>query len=333
VTGARAALEAARSAATLARSEPTEANRKAVLVALATVVRHDDVGAATSEQGYNPYRDKGGKFAPGIHRSARSADRAAAVERAGAQVAKTKDRVDKATEKHTAAKVAHAAAVTAARAAIGNARAAAEVARANPTAKNVNAARITTNKATRAEATVGKYEAAVTKHGAAVAKLTDAHVAAKAAHAEAKAAHAETPPVIWEKKKNPKRIEAAKKAAAASVERRREIHSAVASNLPHELQSTWDKEGHKFMQQEATRIRGEKDRINAASKISEAFVEQYGAGSETTRGYEGDRYHRRAEIEAKHAEAWADEQERKYYAAAMHAERHHQPANDDDVPF
>lgn len=145
-----------------------------------------------------------------------------------------------------------------------------------------------------------------------------------------------------EKKKNAKRVEAAKKAAAASVERRREIHSAVASNLPQELQSTWDKEGHKFMQQEAGRIHGVKDPINAASKISEAFAEQYAASGETGRGYEGDRYHRRAEIEAKHAEAWADEQESKYYAAAARAEQRRQPAmtsqrstpkHDDDVPF
>lgn len=131
---------------------------------------------------------------------------------------------------------------------------------------------------------------------------------------------------IWEHKKNPRRVEAAKKAAEASVERRREIHSAVASNLSQDLQSTWNTEGHKFMQQEAARIRGVKDRINAASKISEAFAEQYGAASETGRGYEGDRYYKRAEIEAKHAESWADEQERKYYAAAMRDEQQHKPA-------
>lgn len=112
------------------------------------------------------------------------------------------------------------------------------------------------------------------------------------------------PPVIWDQKKNPKRVEAAKTAAAASV----------------------------------------KDRINAASKLSEAFTEQYGSGSETGKGYEGDRYHRRAEIEAKHAETWADEQEAKYYAAAKRDEQRGRPApaptrakrkpeNDDDPPF
>lgn len=144
----------------------------------------------------------------------------------------------------------------------------------------------------------------------------------------------EPAPIIWEKKTNPKRVAAAKKAAEASAERRREIHSAVASNLPQELQTAWAKEGHKFMQEQAPRIRGEKDRINAASRISEAFAEQYGS-SETT--HESDRYHRRMEIEAKHADAWADDQERKYYEAAMRAERQHRPAprvpDDDDCPF
>lgn len=115
---------------------------------------------------------------------------------------------------------------------------------------------------------------------------------------------------------NPKRVEAARRAAAASVERRREIHSAVASNLPPELRTAWDHEGYKFLQQEAPRIRGVKDRISAASKISEAFTEQYGSASETLIGHEGDRFFRRAEIEAKHAESWANEQERKYYARA-----------------
>lgn len=135
-------------------------------------------------------------------------------------------------------------------------------------------------------------------------------------HEEPKAAEPELPPV-WEKKKNPKRQEAARKAAAASVERRREIHGAVASNLPQELQVAWNKEGHKFMQENAHRTKGIEDPINAASKISEAFAETYGSGAETIRGNEGDRYFKRAEIEAKHAEDWADEQEAKYYKAAQ----------------
>lgn len=125
-----------------------------------------------------------------------------------------------------------------------------------------------------------------------------------------------------EKKKNQKRIDAARKAGEASQERRREIYSAVRTNLPEDLHVAWDKEGHKFMRQEAGRIKGERDNINAASKMSEAFAEQYGAGHETTRGYEGDRFHKRAEIEAKHAETWADEQERKYYEAAQAAALH-----------
>lgn len=113
--------------------------------------------------------------------------------------------------------------------------------------------------------------------------------------------------------KNQKRVAAAKKAAQASAERRREIFSAVKSNLPVELHVAWDKEGQKFLQQQAGRIAGEKDRINAASKISQAFAETYGSGSETMFGNEGDRYFKRAEIEAQHAETWANDQEQKYY--------------------
>lgn len=117
--------------------------------------------------------------------------------------------------------------------------------------------------------------------------------------------------------KNPKRVEAAKKAAEASVERRREIHSAVRSNLAPELHVAWDTEGYKFMQEEAGRIKGVKDRINASSKLSEAFAEKYGSGAETAFGNEGDRFFKRAEIEARHAEKWADDQERRYYEAAQ----------------
>lgn len=135
------------------------------------------------------------------------------------------------------------------------------------------------------------------------------------------------PPPVFESKKNPKRVEAAQKAAAASVERLHEIHSAVASNLPQELQSAWASDGYKFLREEAGRIRGVKDRINAASKISEAFTEKYGSASETGRGYEGDRFYRRAEIESKHAESWAKEQERKHYAA-MRAEHGEHPPLD-----
>ncbi len=154
---------------------------------------------------------------------------------------------------------------------------------------------------------------------------------------------------IYEKKKNPKRVEAAKKAAAASVERRAEIHSAAKSNLPSDLHVAWDKEGHKFMQQQARRIKGVKDRINAASKISEAFMETYGSGEQTVQGNEGDRFYKRAIVEAEHAEKWADAQERKYYEAARKAEERatSKPgkpkvsdddwasgkADDDDVPF
>jgi hypothetical protein len=117
-------------------------------------------------------------------------------------------------------------------------------------------------------------------------------------------------------KKNPKRVAAARKAAEASAERRREIYSAVQSNLSQELQVAWGQEGHKFMREEAHRVRGMKDRINAASELSQAFAEKYGSGEQAVFGNEGDRFYKRAEIEAKHAAQWADEQERKYYEAA-----------------
>lgn len=103
--------------------------------------------------------------------------------------------------------------------------------------------------------------------------------------------------------------------------RRREIYSAVKSNLSPDMQVAWDAEGHKYLQQQAGRIKGIKDPINAASKISEAFTETYGSGEATAFGNEGDRYFKRAEIEAAHAETWADRQERKYYEEMQRAAR------------
>jgi len=144
------------------------------------------------------------------------------------------------------------------------------------------------------------------------------------------AATVEEPPA---QPKNPRRVAAARLAAAASVERRREIHSAARSNLPPELHVVWDKEGHKFMREEAARIRGVKDRVNASSTLSQAFAEKYGSGAETAFGNEGDRYFRRAELEAEHAISWADEQERKYYAEAEAAAARGELNDDDDVPF
>lgn len=137
-------------------------------------------------------------------------------------------------------------------------------------------------------------------------------------------------------RKNPRRQEAARTAAAASVERRREIHSAARANLPSELHAAWDREGHKFMRQEVERIRGIKDRINASSKLSQAFAEKYGSGAETMFGNEGDRYYRRAEIDAQNAIDWADEQQRKYYAQMEREYRERlagQNSDNDDPPF
>lgn len=123
------------------------------------------------------------------------------------------------------------------------------------------------------------------------------------------------PPDAPTERKNPKRVAAAKKAAEASAERRREIHGAVATNLSQELQVAWSKEGHKFMQEEAGRIRGVKDRVNAASTLSQAFAEKYGSDQETVNSNEGDRFYKRQQIEAEHAHSWADEQTRKHHEA------------------
>lgn len=126
-----------------------------------------------------------------------------------------------------------------------------------------------------------------------------------------------TPSGPPKKPKDPRRV----KAGEASGMRRREIYSAVKSNLSPDMQVAWDAEGHKYLQQQAGRIKGIKDPINAASKISEAFTETYGSGEATAFGNEGDRYFKRAEIEAAHAETWADRQERKYYEEMQRAAR------------
>lgn len=188
MTGSRAALDTARSAAELARREPTEANRKAVMVALATVVRHDAAGAAAGGKGYNPYRDKGGKFAPGAHKARPTAGEkhAAALAKAQERVGKAKATVDKHTGKLTAAHQAKQSALAEMRAALDKARGAAEVARAKPTAKNIKAAQVATNKATRAAAKVGKHEAAIDKATANHAKATSAHAKAVEAHEQLK---------------------------------------------------------------------------------------------------------------------------------------------------
>lgn len=128
--------------------------------------------------------------------------------------------------------------------------------------------------------------------------------------------HVSPAPPVAKPQKDPKRVEQARKAAAASVERRREIHATAKSNLPQELQVAWDQEGHKFMREEALRIRGVKDPVLAGSKLSEAFAEKYGGGEASVFGNEGDRFQKRTEMEAKHAETWADDQEKQYYEAA-----------------
>ncbi|HUS27597.1 MAG TPA: phage minor head protein [Kofleriaceae bacterium] len=147
------------------------------------------------------------------------------------------------------------------------------------------------------------------------AKQLAQHKEKQADKSREQVAPAEAVPVEFKQKKNPKRVAAAKKAAEASAERRREIHSTVRDALSPELQVAWDKEGHKFMREQGKRIKGVKDRINASAKLSEAFAETYGSGEQTIHGNEGDRSHKRAELVAQHAEHWADEQEHKHYEA------------------
>lgn len=85
-------------------------------------------------------------------------------------------------------------------------------------------------------------------------------------------------------------------------------------NLHPDLHVVWDQEGHKFMRQEGRRIKGIKDPINAASKISEAFAETYGSGEASTFGNVGDRFDKRQELVANRAETRADELESAHYA-------------------
>jgi hypothetical protein len=316
------------------------------------------VDGETRLDGYNPYRAKDGKFAPGAHKAPAKAA-APKFNAAPHQQKIAKLKAEEADHRRASIAIRDQMAAAKRTAKAGTPKQRAEVKEQFAGMRSQRAelkAKATDAKVQRVAATKAMQDARK-EHVAQRKAARDAAKADRAAKREAKdppkpenpperttgaptaqavtapTPAADPPPVVWEKKKNPKRVAAAEKAAAASVERRREIHSAVASNLPHELQSTWDKEGHKFMQQEAGRIRGEKDRINAASKLSEAFTEKYGSGSETSRGYEGDRYHRRAEIEAKHAESWADEQESKYYASMMRSGQRGSENDDGDVPF
>lgn len=195
-TEARAALDAARAAAAIARQDASAENVAAVRAAIAGALgwRWDAVTVAPGGVGYNPYRDTGGKFAPGAHKQ-----RPTAGDRAAAAVGKAKERVAKAAErvavhgqKLAGAHEARHAAIAETRAALGKARDAALLARNKPTAKNVKAAQVATNKATRAQAKVGKHEAAIGKHTAAHAKATTAHARAVDAHAKAHARTQET---------------------------------------------------------------------------------------------------------------------------------------------
>lgn len=151
------------------------------------------------DQGYNPYRAKDGKFAPGAHKQKPSAveAKAAAVERAHARVTRAEERIGKAKaaiakhgQKVGESLQAKQAAHLETRVAIRKAQAAAELARTKPTQKNIKAAQVATNKATRLAVKVQKHDAAMVKASAAHAKATAAHEKATAAHEKATAAHA-----------------------------------------------------------------------------------------------------------------------------------------------
>lgn len=190
------ALLAARTAAAVARQDASAENIAAVRAAIAGALgsRRDAVTVAAGGLGYNPYRDEGGKFAPGAHKQ-----KPTAGERAAVSVAKAKERVDKTkarVETH-AQKLEQAHndkhdANTNVRNALHDARKAGELARAKPTAKNIKAAQVATNKATRAQAKVAKHDAAIGKRTQMYAKATAAHAKAVEAHAKVQAKLAES---------------------------------------------------------------------------------------------------------------------------------------------
>lgn len=186
MTGDRAVLAEARTLAEIARRDPSPANLQAVRAALRVVARRDAAGISASGHGYNPYRDKGGRFAPGAHKARPTAGerQAAAVAKASERVGKAKGRVEQHAAKLAAAHEAKRGAIAETRAALDRAAAAAEIARSKPTAKNIKAAQVATNKATRAASKVGKHEAAIAKHTEAHAKATTAHAKAVEAHAK-----------------------------------------------------------------------------------------------------------------------------------------------------
>jgi hypothetical protein len=207
---ARLALEAARHVAAVARvyrtDEAIDVARAAIAVANAAagVVKF----RADSGDGYNPYRDKGGKFAPGAHKARPTKGERAAVAVAKAQerVGKAKARVDAHAGKIVTAQAAKHAALAETRSALSKASAAAEMARAKPTAKNIKAAQVATNKATRAGVKVDRHEAAIGRHTEAHAKATTAHAKAVEAHAQTRAKNA---PVSTPARPSPTKHEAA----------------------------------------------------------------------------------------------------------------------------
>ncbi len=161
--------------------------------------REDQVGVSASGHGYNPYRDKGGKFAPGAHKPKPTTGEkhAAAIAKAQERIGKAKARVDKAKVKvdQHAGKFAAAhqnkqEAQAQTKELLRKAGAAAELARAKPTAKNIKAAQVATNKAARAAAKIGKHDAEMAKASAAHSKASAAHEKAVSAHAKAVEAHA-----------------------------------------------------------------------------------------------------------------------------------------------
>jgi hypothetical protein len=129
--------------------------------------------------GYNPYRQRDGKFAPGPSAAKPKKPEASNVASARAAVDKAKGHVTAVAAKIKESKAAKRAAVTDAKAKIKTATAAAKAAAKNPTKENIQAVKVATIAAAKAKAVVDKHDAAIVAH-------TSTHAAAKETHASAK---------------------------------------------------------------------------------------------------------------------------------------------------
>lgn len=259
-------------------------------------------------------------------RAQRAAERAAEQERieAAAAAARAAAVAAREAEAEAARIAAERAAAEAARAAEAEVRAAeAAAARAAEEAAAKEAARVAAEalkaeeRAARAAEKAAAKELARAEREAARETAKAEKVAARESERVAKAAakaEARALKKAMEAPKNPARVAAGRIAGEKSAEKQRELLSAIRSNLAPELHVIWDRDGAAFLKEIRGRIKDERDTINASSTVSQAFAETYGSGGETMYGNEGDRYARRAEVEAEQSVAWADEQTANWYA-------------------